>query len=719
MFAPPAKKPRQTSAPPDMNRRDMAAPVVDSESVTPDLASSTPRQLQAQLNQSPRPRALAQLKASLKQTASVAGLAQLSVGLQAKPAAPNRTGLPDRLKAGIEALSGMDLSDVRAHANSPKPAQLNAQAYAQGDEIHLAPGQDRHLAHEAWHVVQQRQGRVRPTAQAKGVSINDDQGLEHEADVMGARALRHAGDGPVIVAPAAPGGASNAGSLPVQGVWEPLNEAHPDWRHDAFTGAYHNAETGGRFYPDQGVLDHPGEPGGFHALEDDEAQALQQHIDSGHWTGLFVNSDNDMLFDPKDRVLSFLDRPEIRMPVDAREAYFTLLDIQRDGVEVDAEVRQALEDLRDADDHDERGDTPARQITRGANIGFEFQELGSKIKIVEAPSEDEDDDSGSDDGGFSFDRGDGGQKAYDRAMSRAPQRIPTNLYGKDSRWYVVADGANLEFVTLPFESMADLRATMSEVRFVAMVFAEGDPDTSYLLGDTVVHVLKAEGQAQPQANTDIPLDTLHNFIEDVAGDEAMHADLFGVTGMWNPAKTRQEMGLIAATSAAIQALSDAELQAVFGLGRDAPATRMGNLKGMLELLANAAIHRALFPGALEKDQPVLLKTHMGETWKSLVASHDIVAKPRLAAVAGLLIKACPDLDEDEVEVESIVGQVMAGTDPVWASEKKPVNLDEPGGNRKQVVIELRRVPVLPIDEWTQFAEDTYRYFISDAAERFS
>ncbi len=56
---------------------------------------------------------------------------------------PNRTGMPDRLKAGIESLSGVDMSDVRVHANSDKPAQLNALAYAQGSDIHLGPGQRR------------------------------------------------------------------------------------------------------------------------------------------------------------------------------------------------------------------------------------------------------------------------------------------------------------------------------------------------------------------------------------------------------------------------------------------------------------------------------------------------------------------------------------------------------------------------------------------------
>ncbi|MFM8276801.1 MAG: hypothetical protein ACKN89_07430 [Cyanobium sp.] len=58
----------------------------------------------------------------------------------AKPK-PNLTGLPERLKSNLEALSGLSMDAVRVHYNSTKPAQLN------------------------------------------------DVGLEREADVMGARAI--------------------------------------------------------------------------------------------------------------------------------------------------------------------------------------------------------------------------------------------------------------------------------------------------------------------------------------------------------------------------------------------------------------------------------------------------------------------------------------------------------------------------------------------------
>ena len=103
----------------------------------------------------------------------------------------NNSGLPDNLRSGVENLSGLPMDDVKVHYNSDKPAQLNAHAYAQGTDIHLASGQEKHLPHEAWHVVQQKQGRVQPTMMMKAkVPINDDRGLEKEADIMGARALQ-------------------------------------------------------------------------------------------------------------------------------------------------------------------------------------------------------------------------------------------------------------------------------------------------------------------------------------------------------------------------------------------------------------------------------------------------------------------------------------------------------------------------------------------------
>ena len=154
-------------------------------------------ELQEAANSSPQVQKTGQLKSLMNDSLPVPTVQrreeeEKSHALKTEPGAQeNNTGLPDKLKSGVEHLSGMSLGDVKVHRNSDKPAQLQAHAYAQGTDIHLGPGQEKHLPHEAWHVVQQKQGRVKPTLQLKGkVNINDNAELEQEADQMGEKALQ-------------------------------------------------------------------------------------------------------------------------------------------------------------------------------------------------------------------------------------------------------------------------------------------------------------------------------------------------------------------------------------------------------------------------------------------------------------------------------------------------------------------------------------------------
>jgi Domain of unknown function (DUF4157) len=125
------------------------------------------RKLQVMVNNSPQVKQAAQLQAMVD------------------------NGLTDDLKAGVENLSGYSMDDVKVYYNSDKPAQLQAHAYAQGTDIHLGTGQEKHLPHEAWHVVQQKQGRLKLTTQLKGkANVNDDPALEKKADVMGGKAMQ-------------------------------------------------------------------------------------------------------------------------------------------------------------------------------------------------------------------------------------------------------------------------------------------------------------------------------------------------------------------------------------------------------------------------------------------------------------------------------------------------------------------------------------------------
>lgn len=110
----------------------------------------------------------------------------------------NQTGIPDAVKQRMEDSFGTDFSSVRVHPDSSKAPEVGALAYTQGTDIHFAPGQFKPdttagqelLGHELTHVVQQAEGRVQPTTEIGGMPVNDNEALEHEADVRGAQAVR-------------------------------------------------------------------------------------------------------------------------------------------------------------------------------------------------------------------------------------------------------------------------------------------------------------------------------------------------------------------------------------------------------------------------------------------------------------------------------------------------------------------------------------------------
>jgi len=105
--------------------------------------------------------------------------------------------LPEGVRGKMEQSFGHDFGGVRVHEGGEAQA-LGATAYAQGTDLHFAPGQyspgteggQELIGHELAHVVQQREGRVPTNTQFKGIAGNDDAGLEREADEWGARAAR-------------------------------------------------------------------------------------------------------------------------------------------------------------------------------------------------------------------------------------------------------------------------------------------------------------------------------------------------------------------------------------------------------------------------------------------------------------------------------------------------------------------------------------------------
>lgn len=119
--------------------------------------------------------------------------------MKASPAIQRKEdgGIPAPVRAKMEHSFQADFSDVNVHVGSKAP-EIGALAYAQGNDIHFAPGQynpesasgQQLLGHELAHVVQQREGRVKPTIDVSGVPVNDDPSLEREADRLGAKAAQ-------------------------------------------------------------------------------------------------------------------------------------------------------------------------------------------------------------------------------------------------------------------------------------------------------------------------------------------------------------------------------------------------------------------------------------------------------------------------------------------------------------------------------------------------
>ena len=179
------------------------------------------------------------------------------------PAAPGAgTPMPAPVQAKMETAFGADFSAVRIH-ESERADAIGAQAYTQGPDIQFSPGQYQPhteagqalLGHELAHVVQQSQGRVGATAQARGLAVNDDDGLEREADEAGAQAAR----GEAVTGLAAGGGGSvqrsAAGPVQMKGwVWRAAgkkwDEVDPDERGRPVPGHIHADNDGEVYDPD-------------------------------------------------------------------------------------------------------------------------------------------------------------------------------------------------------------------------------------------------------------------------------------------------------------------------------------------------------------------------------------------------------------------------------------------------------------------------------------
>ncbi|NRR23772.1 DUF4157 domain-containing protein [Brevibacillus sp. MS2.2] len=152
--------------------------------------------------------------------------------------------LPDSVQAKMEQAFHTDFSEVQIHPESSVASQIGAVAFAQGNDIHFAPGTyqpetqsgQQLLGHELTHVVQQRQGRVKANVLDASLPINDDPSLEAEADRYGSLAATG------TMTDGTGTDATRSVSSPIiQGTWdEALLDARRMWKkHVAKTNDLH------------------------------------------------------------------------------------------------------------------------------------------------------------------------------------------------------------------------------------------------------------------------------------------------------------------------------------------------------------------------------------------------------------------------------------------------------------------------------------------------
>ena len=125
--------------------------------------------------------------ASLKKDPS-----QFKLNSSASPiqrAAEEESGIKEQMSQAL----GHDFSDVNIHTDSKAATNVGALAYTQGKDVHFAPGQfnpdttqgKELIGHEFKHKEQQDNNRVQATTEVNGMPVNDDKGLEKEADDAG------------------------------------------------------------------------------------------------------------------------------------------------------------------------------------------------------------------------------------------------------------------------------------------------------------------------------------------------------------------------------------------------------------------------------------------------------------------------------------------------------------------------------------------------------
>jgi len=336
------------------------------------------------------------------------------------------------------------------------------------------------------------------------------------------------------------------------------------------------------------------------------------------------------------------------------------------------------------------------------------------------------------------------------------RKVPTLCCGEDDWWQFTSDSRNLEFVLRQTGNRCDLHLTFADILplYKALLSA---PPGQYHVGDRIVVLREPDssrtqkpkrtvgvppaskpivsGSAQLQFNIEMPLDVICDFIlgPDMKVDSGWFAQYFGVAyGFWTVAKTKQEMQMCQAVVQKIGALSADKFGSILCPGSTDDPGAQSLVKGYLSLLAMCGVHLGKFPTMHPvKDMPLLCQTNLGALAADLAKDGIIWNNNRSQTAIVNLIRTAlsQSTKKGEFDLQSATNAIAQcleeGKHPLTGvTYAGPFRLDMLSPRwlgtckRFQVVLELRRMPVLPYTDWLGASEAAFDYFVVDKDRRF-
>lgn len=317
---------------------------------------------------------------------------------------------------------------------------------------------------------------------------------------------------------------------------------------------------------------------------------------------------------------------------------------------------------------------------------------------------------------------------YEYQMLRSQVEIE-NISGGGAivGWAPTKDGDNLELKTEVLEQEREVESVVKQMAAVGRRVADSYEGEEIDIGNKRITVHQKDDSAQPQVNFDLPAramggpfaGTLETLVQEKYFDAAVPG--FG----WQKEATRQQMGVLrqAIANAGANLPNQLLIDAYYGAPKDVaswPEELYQDLRAVILLNFTQHYQTARKLGGLLKDVPLLSKTDPAELVDAIVSGieeaegnyldpftiEDKVNKLISDQVAALMANTNLGV-QARTEAQQRIAQ-NEGRLYDWAQKPSKGVVPEEAEPLSGLLLELRRVPVLLVDKWVEFALGAFR-----------